>query len=354
MPYLIHSGKQALRSIREKTSRKTLRLLMAFYAEERKLAAERRLRGREQFHKLGLADIVIVSFGKSGRTWLRVMLSRVYQKMYGLPPRALIGFDNFHGMNRAIPKIFFTHDNYIKDYTGHTDSKVDFYGKKVVLLARDPRDVAVSQFFQWKYRMKPNKKALNQYPTEGKEVPIFDFVMDPDAGLPKVIAFMNLWAGEAERLGRFFLLRYEDLRAQPEETLRKLLEFMGTPGTDAHIEDAVEFSSYENMKKMEQKKTFWLSGGRMVPKDRNDPNTYKVRRAKVGGYKDYFDDQQVQAIEALVDATLSPLFGYTRPARAMADVSGTEGQKARIQTPGVAPQSQAFTAMSAKPFNRFC
>ena len=44
------------------------------------------------------------------------------------------------------------------------------------------------------------------------------------------------------------------------------------------------------MKKMEQKKTFWLSGGRMVPKDRDNPNTYKVRRAKVGGYRDYFDD----------------------------------------------------------------
>jgi hypothetical protein len=319
MSYLIHSGKQALRSIWKKASRQGLRLLMVFYPEERKLAAERWLRGREQFHKLGLADIVIVSFGKSGRTWLRVMLSRAYQQMHGLPPRALIGFDNFHSMNRAIPKIFFTHDNYIKDYTGHIDSKVDFYGKKVVLLARDPRDVAVSQFFQWKYRMKPNKKVLNQYPGEGKEVPLFDFVMDPDAGLPKVIGFMNLWASEAERLGSFFLLRYEDLRAQPEETLRKLLEFMGTPGTDAQIADAVEFSSYENMKKMEQKKTFWLSGGRMVPKDRNDPNTYKVRRAKVGGYKDYFDDQQVEAIEALVDATLSPLFGYMRAERVAED-----------------------------------
>jgi len=62
---------------------------------------------------------------------------------------------------------------------------------------------------------------------------------------------------------------------------------------------------------MEQKKTFWLSGGRMVPKDRNNPNTYKVRRAKVGGYRDYFDDDQVARIEALVNETLAPDFGYT-------------------------------------------
>lgn len=312
MAHLIHFGKQALRSIWKKTSRRGLRALMVFYPEERKNAAERWLRGREQFQKLQMADIVIVSFGKSGRTWLRVMLSRVYQQMYGLSQRALIGFDNFHGMNPAIPKIFFTHDNYIKDYTGHEESKVDFYGKKVVLLARDPRDVAVSQFFQWKYRMKPNKKVLNKYPEEGVDVSIYDFVTDPDAGLHKVIRFLNLWASEAGHLGGFYLLRYEDLKAKPEETLRGLLEFMGTPATDAYIRDAVEFSSYENMKKMEQTKTFWLSGGRMVPKDRDNPNTYKVRRAKVGGYKDYFDDQQVAAIEELVATDLSPFFGYQR------------------------------------------
>ena len=310
MPNMLHAGRQLLRSIWKKTSRKLLRAALFFSPEERKTVAERWLRGREQMQRLHQADIVIVSFGKSGRTWLRVMLSRLYQVKHGLSQRYLIGFDNFHSMNRAIPKLFFTHDNYIKDYTGNMDSKADFYAHKVVLLARDPRDVAVSQFFQWQYRMKPNKKILNKYPDQGAAVSIFDFIMDRDAGLPKVIEFMNLWAKERERMQGFFLLRYEDLRAAPEATLGALLEFMGTPGTAAEIREAVEFSSYENMKKMEQKKTFWLSGGRMVPKDRDNPNTYKVRRAKVGGYRDYFDDDQVARIEELVDTNLSPCFGY--------------------------------------------
>ncbi len=311
MPLPVHAGKQFLRSVWKKLSRRLLRAALLFASEERKTRAERWLRGREQVRKLQQSDIVIVSFGKSGRTWLRVMLSRLYQVKHGLSQRYLMGFDNFHAMNRAIPKVFYTHDNYIKDYTGNADSKADFYDRKVVLLARDPRDVAVSQFFQWQYRMKPNKKILNKYPGEGKEVPIYDFVMDRDAGLPKVIDFMNLWARESQRLKGFFLLRYEDLRSNPEETLGRLLDFMGTPGTPEEIREAVEFSSYENMKKMEQKKTFWLSGGRMVPKDRDNPNTYKVRRAKVGGFRDYFDDDQVAHIEALVNDTLSPLFGYT-------------------------------------------
>jgi hypothetical protein len=307
---VLHAGRQLLRSVGKKLSRRLLRAALFLAPDERKTRAERWLRGREQLKQLRRADIVVVSFGKSGRTWLRVMLSRLYQVKHHLSPRALMGFDNLHHMNRAIPKIFFTHDNYIKDYTGHFDSKADFYERKVVLLARDPRDVAVSQFFQWRYRMKPNKKILNKYPGEGNEMSMFDFVMNPDAGLPKIIEFMNLWAGERSRIKGFFLLRYEDLRARGEETLRSLLEFMGTPGTDAEIREALAFSSYENMKKMEQKKTFWLSGGRMVPKDRNDPNTYKVRRAKVGGYRDYFNDEQVARIEALVNSTLASYYGY--------------------------------------------
>ena len=284
---------------------------MPFASEADKLRAERRLRGREQFRTLQQADIVVVSFGKSGRTWLRVMLSRLYQQIYALPPRALMSFDNFHNVNAEIPRIFFTHDNYVRDYTGHTDSKVDFYAKKVILLARDPRDVAVSQFFQWKYRMKTSKKAINQYPEHGADVDIFDFVMDPNAGLLKNIEFLNLWGREAPRMQDFFLLRYEDLKAEPAETLEKLAAFLGAPASPAQIRDAVEFSSYENMKKMEEKKTFWLSGGRMLPKDRSNPNSYKVRRAKVGGYRDYFDDRQVAEIEALTAAKLEPFFGYT-------------------------------------------
>jgi len=310
MSHLIYSAPQALHSLWKKTGRFFLRSRMLFSTESEKLMAERKLRGREQFRKLQLADIVFVSFGKSGRTWLRVMVSRLYQQMYGLPKQALIGFDNFHRMNTDIPRMFFTHDNYIGDYTGHTDSKVDFYGKKVVLLARDPRDVAVSQFFQWKYRLKSNKVAINKYPDEGSDISIYDFVMKSDTGLKWVIGFLNQWANDAGNIQDLHLVRYEDLKARPVETLEKLVQFMGAPAKPEHIQDAVEFSSYDNMKKMEEKKTFWLSGGRMVPRDRSNPNSYKVRRAKVGGYKDYFDDQQVAEIEAYVAEHLSPFFGY--------------------------------------------
>ena len=121
-----------------------------FLPQERRVYLERRLRGREQHAKLRRADVVIVSFGKSGRTWLRVMLSRFFQVRHGLSERWLIGFDNLHLKTGAVPRIFFTHDNYLADYTGNADTKADYYDRKVVLLVRHPADVAVSQYHQWR------------------------------------------------------------------------------------------------------------------------------------------------------------------------------------------------------------
>jgi len=275
------------------------------------LAAERKLRGVEQYEKLREADIVFVSFGKSGRTWLRVMISHLFCVMYKLPENAILGFDNFHNLNRAVPKTFFTHDNYIKDFTGDHATKKPFYDKRVVLLARDPRDVAVSQFFQWKFRLKPGKVAINNYPPQGSDISLFDFVMGENGGsLHEVCKYLNLWATDAQNIEHYHLLRYESLRSDPHDELRRLLEFMNVDATEDHVKAAVAYSSYENMKKMESEKQFRFSGGRMMPGDRNNPDSYKVRRAKVGGYRDYFTDEEVAAIDDKLGQLLLPVFGY--------------------------------------------
>jgi hypothetical protein len=283
---------------------------------ERRRAFERRLRGREQVARLRRADAVVVSYGKAGRTWLRVMLSGYYQHRYDLSQRSLLGFDNFHRRDARIPRIFFTHDNYIADYTGHRKSKQDFYDKKVVLLVRSPQDTAVSQFFQWKHRMRPAKKQLNEYPAD-EAISIFDFVIGSGAGLPKIIDFMNLWAAEAPRIAQFLLVRYEDLRRDPESELRRIVRFLDGAEDPASIHHAVSFASVDNMRAMEERRTFWLAGTRMAPRDRANPDSFKVRRAKVGGYRDYFDDEQSARIDEFVRAKLSPIYGY--------DAKPTEG-----------------------------
>lgn len=312
MKLALSNLRHAIRIGKKKLSRKILHLRMRGRPEAEVLRAERKLRGAEQYRTLRDADVVFVSFGKSGRTWLRVMVSQLFRVKYDLPDDIIISYDNFHALNSAIPRTFFTHDNYIKDYTGDFDSKRPFYDKPVVLLVRDPRDVAVSQFFQWKHRLKPGKVALNNYPPRDQEISLFDFVMsERGGGMQEVIDYMNLWAREVDRMERFHLVRYEDLRANSEEELARMLDFLGVKATGEQVKAAVDYSSFENMKKMEsQSAQSKLAGGRMKPRDKDNPDSYKVRRAKVGGYRDYFTDEEVAAIDARLAQTLSPMYRY--------------------------------------------
>jgi len=238
-------------SILKKMGREVLMALLFFLPEARRIRIERWLRGRDETSRLARADVAVVSFGK-----------------------------------------------------------------KVVLLVRNPKDIAVSQYFQWQHRMRPVKKKLNNYPPHGADVSAFEFVMDPACGLPQIIDYLNLWAREAGKVKSLLIVRYEDMREQPVETLARVMEFIGgSPSRRDAVASAVEYASVENMRKLEERNTFWLAGGRMKPGKKGDPNSYKVRRAKVGGYKDYFDDAQAAEIDELVRKQLSPAFGYeTAPA----------------------------------------
>jgi len=280
---------------------------------ERRKSLDRWLRGREEHRRIRDADWLLVSWGKSGRTWLRVMLSRFYETHFGLPRHEMLGFDNLHRRNPGIPKVFFTHGNYLRDYTGRGyDTKVDFRGKKIVLLVRDPRDVAVSQYFQWNFRMRPNKKVLNDYPPHGQQLSIFQFMLYREQGLPQVIRYFNGWLTGIREPAGVLVVRYEDMRRNPAGVLAEVLEFTGTPGAAEEIRDAVDFAAFDNLKKMEQDESFsfWRAGWRLLPGDKSNPDSYKVRRAKVGGYRDYFSDSELKQINAMVESDLLPGLGY--------------------------------------------
>ena len=61
-----------------------------------RVRGERYLRGWEEHRLLQESDLVVVSFGKSGRTWLRVLMSRYYQLRYELPASKLARFKLLH------------------------------------------------------------------------------------------------------------------------------------------------------------------------------------------------------------------------------------------------------------------
>ncbi len=297
------------------TTNKLLRkgaLRLPLVDAERRVALARRIRGKAELKKLTNADAVFLSYGKSGRTWVRVMLSRAYQLRHGLPQDCLLDFDNMKRRNPSVPAIFFTHGHYIEDYTGDRRWKDLLASKKVAWLVRDPRDVAVSLYFQWKHRMTEEKIAITRYPPADPALSLYDFVMGPNVGfLARILDHMAEWERELANTSDLLLLRYEDFRAKPAESLGRLLTFIGTPMSDAEVQGAVDFAAFENMKKMEAKKVFRLSGGRVTTRDPDNPDAYKARRAKVGGWRDYFSEAEIAAIETLTADRLSASFGYS-------------------------------------------
>ncbi len=303
-----------LKVVKKRFSRFVARKSRFFQSLDKRNAAEMQLRGRTEKIRLDKTDSVVISCGKSGRTWVRVMLSAFYQIHRGDPPEGLIDFAELHEEDPRIPNLLFTHDTYLRHFTKDGDSKAAYSGHKVVLLVRHPADVAVSRFFQWKHRMKPRKIKLRGLPDRSEDLSIFDFVMDGRAGLPQVCHFMTTWADAMPEIKQSIVVRYEDLRSDPRAELTRLVDFLGKPGSpnsQEQIAAAVDFGAFDNMKKREAKAAETVgSGMRLRPGDASNQDSYKVRRGKVGGYRDYFEDDEIAQIDEIVAKQLPALFGY--------------------------------------------
>ncbi|MFK7894334.1 MAG: sulfotransferase domain-containing protein [Myxococcota bacterium] len=245
--------------------------------------------------KFGTADAVVVSYPKSGRTWLRATLTFYFAERYGLEDPPLLEFANLHYLDARIPKIFFTHDddpNARPEALEHDKSA--YHKKRVLYLARDPRDVCVSMYFH------RTKRDLDI------DVPIFDFANGPDGGLRTTIAFMNIWAEALPKVPESLVISYEAMHADPEQTLADALRFLGQePDLDC-VKAALERSRFDRLQSMEKKGEF--ESGRLTAADTEDKDSFKVRRGKVGGYTDYFDDAQQATLNEVATKQLSSYF----------------------------------------------
>ena len=150
---------------------------------------------------------------------------------------------------------------------------------------------------------------------------MWDFVRHSDIGLPFLIDYLNTWERNVGELERAQVIRYEDLRGKPAETLLKIVSLFDPTFSEEEIEEAVRFGSFDNLRELESQ-GFFRQGG-LKRRDAGDPESFKVRRGKVGGYRDYFTDEQVAELEALMAANLSPTLGYEIAGAAPDDIRDT-------------------------------
>jgi len=257
--------------------------------------------------ELSGGDAIVVSIPKSGRTWVRTFLCAYFCQRNGHP----FSLEPEKYGDPRIPRIIYSHDRF--EQRTKASRWDELRGKYfipaaerrralILLLARDPRDTFVSHYVQLTRRTR-------ETPDQLKQKEIGEVLRDPRHGIASMIEIMNGWLEEWSGKPNFVMLRYEDLQRAPEDGFRGLLKFLGDNEPDpSAFEHALEFSQFGNMKKMEAAGAF--ASKILQATDVGDPESFKVRRGKVGGFTDYLaDDNLAYANEAM--GKLDPRFGYS-------------------------------------------
>jgi hypothetical protein len=256
--------------------------------------------------ELSGADALVISIPKSGRTWLRAFLCAYFCRRAGRE----FTLDPERYDDAAIPRIVYSHDKFEQRTKGTTWDDIrgkylvpahELHRASVILLVRDPRDAFVSLYVQLTRRTRETAEDL-------KHKSVSELLRDPAFGIASMIEIMNGWLREFSRLPKFTVVRYESLRVEPERGFRDLLAFIGDASPDAAaLQHALEFSEFGNMKKLEGEGAFdskILRAG-----DVRDPESFKVRRGVIGGYRNYLAADDLEYAAAYV-TKLDPRFGY--------------------------------------------
>lgn len=235
-------------------------------------------------------DAFIVSYPKCGRTWLRVLIGRYICVRYGLNSKDALNTLSLTTMAGIIPT-HFTHDGTGmrpgQPWRPEIIEKTKYQDKRVLLLLRDPREVMVSCYFE------ATKRTMTYSGT------LSEFIRDPYHGVHAYMAFIRKWEECCELPQEMFTLHYSDLHAETVLSLKNVLEFIGCSQiSDEAVREAVEYGSFENMRKLEASNYF--GSKRLAPGDINDPESFKVRRGEVGGFRTYLSASDCDFIEQVM------------------------------------------------------
>lgn len=252
---------------------------------------------------LAQADAVVVSYPKSGRTFVRAMLARLFRRQYGIDERRLLEFADLRRAKAGVPRLLFTHagDTMRRPEEIQLDKRA-YAHTKVILIARHPGDIAVSRYHHLKHRSrdKARKKLAERQ--------LDEFVWVDQGGIPSIVKFLNDFAELDREHQNVTIVRYEDFLAQPEATLATVAKAIGLSAGSEDIADAVAFGSIENLKRLEQDRYFTSS--RLRHSKKGDEKSGKVRKGGSGGFRKVLGAREARHIDEYVKQNLDSVFGY--------------------------------------------
>ena len=185
-----------------------------------------------------------------------------------------------------------THSYFGEDYDHPIFSMQATYG--AVYILRDPRDVALSAADHF-------GKTLDEI-LDGMADPLA--ICAPMAG-SIVHELQSSWSNHVESWTKWnhpgiFVVRYEDLLADPVDQFGRVAAHFGISTDAARIQKAVEFSSFKQLQTMEADQGF---------NERSIHSERFFRSGRSGGWRDQLTAEQIKRIES-DHATQMKRFGY--------------------------------------------
>ena len=256
----------------------------------------RRLRHDDRLSRAALdIDAFLVSYPKSGRTWLRFVLSHYFAAAAGL------GFEpNLKSKFRVLPNFDMLRDRGLPAFVGKTPDLPLiavthreyrpwlFHARPVIFMVRDMRDVTVSAYFHQTRQKHRFSGTISQ------------FIEDRKLGVPSIIAYLNDWAARLDQLPSL-VVSYEAMKADAPATVSHILRFLGHEPVPALVEAAVAAGQFDRMQSLEKER-----GMRGHKYDRSDDEALRMRKGKVGGYTEYLSEADVARIDAFCAERLTP------------------------------------------------
>lgn len=231
------------------------------------------------------SDVFTASYPRSGSTWLRFILVEILARQSS-------GFKGVNTMSPDVGEHF--HAQALLPGNGRLIKTHELYRsgyKRAIYLARDPRDVVLSEFSY--------EKALG--------VINDDFDAFLNAFLTRGVNPFGLWIehanswldAAASNQCELLVVRFEEMRRDTESTLQQMMDFMRVSVDPEIIRRAVENNSLEQMKAKEK-----------VTPQRASAKGRFVGSGSVSGWKAKFNSAELELVDRYAGPTMTRL-GYS-------------------------------------------
>ena len=215
-------------------------------------------------------DVVIVSYPKSGSTWLRFIIANLLNKTFAKSYEEV----DFLRMQLIVPEISSDACRNGANFATLPSPRVmrshGLYNRNfpnVIYILRDPRDTLLSYYYHF--------KKFHHF-----DGTLLDFLQS-DARKVEWDQHVNSWIFQNPSLGNLCMVRYEDMLKHTFVEVEKVVRFAGLNRTPADIHDAVSRSGFNKLRELEEKK------GLGYVNDQNKDIRF-IREGKNGAWQERF------------------------------------------------------------------